>query len=325
MSTKPTAKNAAYADLVDRLATAIPMEIAIRAAKMVDLEEFQRLHALNEEMKALWVSRGFSEEAIKSEGYVDACWDIFQLGYDANLRLNNVYAKSTIEEFRRASIETQKQFQKKIGSIRLVFSDRYRLCDLLNGNDIGAVIKEVDSKITEIRSMESGVSIPLETFVHSLRRPVKIRRGAIQQVRFPKDSVHNSHLGLLLKSNMTLEDVEGALHDFLYHYAMFRLEGKPIEHSDRVHLELINKWAKPISNKPSSRSLQYNALFTQLNGLYCWDRRREFGADRRGSKNYAIAETQTLYSSPPDAKAIANHYEKIDHRISELINRLKKV
>lgn len=325
MSTKPTAQNAAYADLVDRLATAIPMEIAIRVAKMVDLEEFQRLHALNDEIKALWVSRGFSEEAIKSEGYVDACWDIFQLGYDANLRVNNVYAKSTIEEFRRACIETQKQFQEKIGSIRLVFSDRYRVCDLLNGNNIGAVIKEVDSKIQEIRSMESGVSIPLGTFVHSLRRPVQIRRGAIQQVRFPKDSVHNSHLGLLLESNMTLEDIEGALHDFLYHYAMFRLEGQPIEHCDRVHLELIDKWAKPIANKPSSRSLQYNALFTQLNGLYCWDKRREFGVDRRGSKKYAIEETQKLYTSPPDAKAIANHYEKIDRRIREFISRLKRV
>lgn len=301
------------------------MEIAIRVAKTVDLEEFQRLHALNEEIKALWVSRGFSEESIKSEGYVDACWDIFQLGYDANLRVNNVYAKSTIKEFKRTSIETRKQFQGKIESIRLVFADRYRVCDLLNGNNIGTVIKEVDSKIKEIRNIENGKSIPFGAFVHSLRRPVKIRRGAIQQVRFPKDSVTNSHLGLLLESNMTQEDIEGALHDFLYHYAMFRIEGKPIEHRDRVHLELINKWAEPIANKPRSRSLQYNALFTQLNGLYCWDRRREFGAERRGSMKYAIEETQKLYSSPPDAKAIANHYEKIDRKIRESISRLKRI
>ncbi|MCU7648587.1 hypothetical protein [Pseudomonas piscis] len=325
MSTKPTASNAAYADLVDRLATVIPMEIAIRVAKTVDMEEFQRLHALNEQIKTFWISCGFSEEAIKSEGYVDACWDIFQLGYDANLRINKDYTKSTIEEFKRTSIETQRRFQGKIKSIRLVFADRYRVCDLLNGNNIGAVIKEVDGKIKLIRNIKEGENIQLGSFVHSLRRPVKIRRGAIQQVRFPKDGVNSSHLGLLLDSNMTQEDVEGALHDFLYHYAMFRLEGKPIEHRDRVHLELIKKWAEPVANKPSSRSFQYNALLTKLNGLYCWNRRREFGAERRGSMKYAIEETQKLYSSPPDAKAIANHYHKIESEIRELISKLKRM
>lgn len=324
--TKPRLDNQAYHHLLEGLNAALPLEYAIRAARLLAPKEFERLREFDRRIRAMWMEEAYSEAVIDAEGLVDFSWDIMQLGYSDDRVLNRAWMPEEHARLQRVRERVAGSFGPLIGEIRLPFADCFRICDLLHGTDIPRLIREIGRKMEGIKAASRKEDIPLNKFVWSIRRPVPRYRGSFQRVHMSaSDDGGVTHIGLMLAPDMELEDVDGALREFLYHYAMFRKESKGAGEYDPVTNELLMRWGLPAKPAKGAQITQLNEVSGVLNGLHCWDRWHEHASSKpRGARARAIDDVLSLYpeeEDQPTAEAIAGHYNNVRKRIERLRDR----
>jgi hypothetical protein len=125
----------------------------------------------------------------------------------------------------------------------------------------------------------------------------------------------------MLAPDMSLADIDGALHEFLYHYAMFRKESKQLHDSDPVANELLMRWGLPSKPPAGAEVTQLNELHSSLHGIHCWDRSHFYAREKpRGSVSRAIEDVLDLYpeQDQPTTEAVSAHYQKVKKRIKQL-------
>lgn len=304
------------------LNAALPLEYAIRAARLMAPEDFKRLEEIDRRMHDVWRSEGYANVQIRHDNLVDGCWDLFQFHYIEDRNPTRLLHK----DVRRVREIVVRQFESEVGKISLPFSDQYRVCDLLNGNDIGKLIKEISKKRDVIRKVSSEEQyLPLSVYILSIRRPIPRYRGSVQQVYLrTEDGATATHIGLMLDPYMSLDDMHGALHEFLYHYAIFRRENRTLFELDPVGNKLIMDWGLPAAPAPGAEVTQLNELHTALNGLHCWDRQKFHEMNNpRGALNRAKEEVQALYEKEDGDDGISitsinTHYKRVKERIDKL-------
>lgn len=322
--TKPQLDNQPYHHLLEALNAALPLEYAIRAGQELYAKEFERLKGFSATMAEAWSEAGYSEEVIRRDRLVDICWDMLQLGYVEDRNPVRVWTAEDFAYLVQARNKVVALVAPSIGTICLPFADRYRVCDLLNGNNIAGLITEIQRKKSDFYAIKAEDSVPFSKFVLSIRTPIPRYRGAEQQVHIiPPGSSTPTHIGVMLDPNMSLADVDGALHEFLYHYAMFRKSNSAAQAYDPVVNTLLQRWGKLAKPPGNAEVTQANELLVALNGLYCWDRRRQHAAIKeRGSTAKAIDDVQALYpeNAEPTTEAISSHYRKVKKRIDRVCN-----
>lgn len=320
--TKPRLNNQPYHHLLEALNAALPLEYAIRTGQELFPQEFNRLNEISGQMREAWIGKGYSEEVIRQDGLVDGCWDLLQLGYVEDRVPNRYWLPGDLARQLRIRESLLKTFGPLIGPIRLPFADCYRVCDLLNGNDIAGLIKEVYRKKDGIDKMFFENEVPLSKFVLSIRTPIPRYFGSVQQVHLiSTDSSILTHIGIMLNPDMNLDDIDGALHEFLYHYAMFRKASKSLHEPDPVVNELLMRWGLPSKPPVGAEVTQLNEIHSALHGLHCWDRRRFHSKEKpRGSVSCAIKDVLALYpwDGQPTTEAVSAHYQKVKKRIDHL-------
>ncbi|MDR6379656.1 hypothetical protein [Paraburkholderia caribensis] len=322
--TRPKHSNQPFHHVLEALNAALPLEYAIRAARELLPKQFDRLKDIDKQMCVAWAREGYSEELIRADGLIDGCWDMMQLGYIEDRVPNRCYMQDTLEHLLPARRRILEEFSPQIGAICLPFSDRYRICDMLNGNDIARLIKEIRRKKSAIGNAPSKGDIPFSTFVLSIREPIPRYRGSVQQVHLAADNGSSqTHIGVMLSPDMDLTDINGALKEFLYHYAMFRKASKPTGSFDPVVEDLLKRWGLPSAPPADAEVTQLNELHTALNGLHCWDRVIfHTGHKVRGPVTKAIEDVVALYpaSDQVTAEAVSGHYQRVKKRIEKLID-----
>jgi hypothetical protein len=323
--TKKTTESQPFFHLLSELNAALPLEYAIRAARQMAPKEFQRLVEIDQRMRAVWREEGYVDELIQHDNLLDNCWDLLQFHYPEDRAPNRVYTRENRDHVWRVRGIIIRQFEPEVGPIDLPFADHFRVCDLLNGNDIPKLIREIFKKKDGICAPTEGY-IPLSTFVLSVRRPIPRHRGSVQKVHLKtEDGSSATHIGLMLDPYMSLKDIDGALHEFLYHYAIFRRDFRPLHCEDSVTNELIMRWGLPTAPPATAELTQANELHTALNGLYCWDRQQHYAQlQSRGSISLAKGDVQALYIDEDgedgiSLSAINTHYQRVKKRIDELI------
>lgn len=326
--TRPTTDNLAARALTKALGVILPVEYARRAGPRLAPMHWAQLDEVNASLWEEWRKCGLSDDEIRDLKAVDECWDRMQLGYVAVRRWADV---PWDEDMYRTREDIVAKLGERFPLLSVPFCDRFRMCDLANGNDIAAAIRQVRKKAPELARIRKGAEILASKFVLGLREPIPLQPGAQHGITLNLDGTDSrdqpTHLALALRYDMSLADVRAAFREFQYLYAKFREEKMGRGRRDPVVGKFFVESEEPhrdeVIDSASSFVTRWDALLVGLNGLYCWDRREHHGGDaRRGSLQAAIGDVQNLDESGQESEAtIRSHYKKVRGEIDRLIDQ----
>lgn len=317
--TSPSFDTLQYRHLLADLNAALPIELTIRAVRSVFPGRLDVLRQIDAQMRQAWRDGGFTDEEIAADAHVDACWDLIQLGW--------VERRSPFEtwshlpdggrEIERLRARIAQEFEPQVSLHDFPFAVRHRYADLVNGMDLERVLREYHRKQTPLRAQPEGNTIPVENFLWSIRRPIAVHPGALQNVALSE--TEHAYVGIMLRHDMTLDDVRGALREFEFHYARFRIwrHGRS---RDEVANRLLEPWAAPPRPTRQDAVNQANQVLSSLNGLYCYDRLCVHHKDKpRGALSRAIEDTLALGNLPETQKGtVQKQFEATRRQISRL-------
>lgn len=280
--------------LLDDVRAVVPLEIMIRAANRAMPDKMQELRRIEAGMRQVWLDAGFPDEVIDYDQHLEDSWDFIQLGWRETRRLNRVWSPEDWAAIRSTHQRVNETFASQVQADRYPFAARFRYADLLRGMNIERVLSEFDHKLPALNDERRNTdgSIPLVKFVGPLRRPVPVIPGVKQQVRFGPELPR--YAGIMLRTDIPLEDVLTAMQEFRFHYALARIDDG--DHS-KVPSALLGPWMRPTA--PSSRRKegvnQDNQIRALLNGLYCYDRVMFYGASgERYPRKLALDDAMAL-------------------------------
>jgi hypothetical protein len=291
--TDPNVDTLQYRCFLRQLNKALPLELAIRAARLACPGKLEELRGIDAAIRTAWEERGFTKGEVVHNGLAELCWDLTQLGWSERR-----------SPFERWGPDALKMIEDGVGPICEIylrqvkledypFARRHRYADLVHGMDVDRVLREYAEKYSKLKIAPDDGGIPISNFVLSLRAPVPVVPGALQQIRH--QGPHQSeYLGLMLRYDMPLEDVRAALLDFQYHYAEFRLRDHGL--SDDTAHRLLDPWGNPPMPSKDDLINQAHQVHPSLAGLHSYDRFvANNGGTTRGARARALAETIALH------------------------------
>lgn len=291
--TDPQTDTFQYRYLLNQLNKALPLELTIRAAKLAYPQKLDELRRIDEAISISWVKRGFTKAEVAHHGLAELCWDATQLGWSERRALFECRTpevhKMISDGIRPICEEHLSQFKEE----NYPFAKRYRCADLVRGMNVRRVLREFAEKYSNLKIYAAGNSIPKENFIYSVRSPVPVVPGAVQNVRFEGHQQSN-YLGIMLRFDMSLEDVRAALLDFQYHYAKFRIDEHELR--DDTTNRLLDPWGQPSMPSKDDLITQAHQVHPRLAGLYLYDCFIENGGEEtRGARARAIKDTIALH------------------------------
>ena len=240
---KPKVENSIYYHTKSLLNGVLPLEYAIRAQRENAPDELKFLQSVDSDIRQIWLDAGFIEEEISHEKLLDLSWDILQVG----VPLYRTHGRVFMDHESPNQIRKTAQF---IGeTYKNVFSDntfsmtkRFRVVDLLHGNNIESLISKVIKSKRYMCIYEKEDVIPIEQFVlGNYREAILLYPGALYQYgNYKHHGNKYTGAGIVLDFNMGIDDVNGAINEFLYQYGKFREE----HNRDSVSSELISNFLR---------------------------------------------------------------------------------
>ncbi|MEZ9282247.1 hypothetical protein AB4082_21675 [Vibrio cyclitrophicus] len=269
---KPKLENSLYYHTRSLLNGILPLEYTIRAFKENACEAFGELVSINNEMYEFWLSNGFLTEEIEHERLLDLSWDIIQVGLPLS-RLHGRFHHNEqfVKDIKRTAAKLKNKYCCLFLENDYPFTDRYRVADLVSGNDIKDLTLKVIKSSTHIQSYEKEDNIPLSHFpLGKFREAINIYPGSLYQ--YGDYKIHDKDhfgAGILLDFKMELEDVDNSIREFIYQYAKLREQLV----NDSVSTELISRFLmnELVNSNSSNEVKRLDSILTGLLGLYCYD------------------------------------------------------
>ncbi|MCE7586358.1 hypothetical protein LZS99_12330 [Vibrio fluvialis] len=296
---KPKVENSIYFHTKSLLNGVLPLEYAIRAQRENAPDELRLLQSINSDIYQIWLDAGFIELEISHEKLLDLSWDILQVGVPLYRTHGRVFMDHEfVKKIRKTARFIAKTYKDFFSDNTFAMTKRFRVVDLLNGNDIESLISKVIKSKRYMYSYAKEDDIPIEQFVlGNYREAISLYPGTLYQYgEYEQHGNKYTGAGILLDFNMGIDDVSGAINEFLYQYGKFREE----HNRDSVSSELISNFLREqlLSSSKDNEVTRLDSILTGLLGLYCYDnvcenKKRDKGSPER-SKPLLTATTKTL-------------------------------
>lgn len=326
--------NHLYQHLKSGLNKALPLEYAIRATKVMVPAEFRELISLDEEIRSLWIDKGVSNEEIDSENLMDHSWDLLQLGQALSRTHGRIYKhQAFLELIHRTLDEIVEKYSDKVSEIKIPTADRFRYCDLINGNDIEKVLDAVINCIKHAQGYTNEDEIPIEKFVRFIRQPIQLYPGSrYALIRDEKLLGGAQAFALCLDFTAEYDDIKMAVDEYLYQYAKLRenhLEN--ISRNDTTTRLIDDFLTIEYSDKSTKKEIKrFDGFLSIVTGILCWDTYRKLKNSGAESASLEAAICTTLNSSNPaissyDDETIKKNYKKINKKISSIVESYENI
>jgi hypothetical protein len=271
---KPKNDNSLYYHTKSLLNGILPLEYAIRAFKENDPVNYQYLYDKNKTIKKIWNDAGFNDEEIKWDKLLDLSWDLIQIGSPLYRMHGRVHTDLSyfqlIQETSQKVHEEGKDFLKN-RSIPLI--KRYRIVDLLHGNDIEKLISKLIEKRPYLQKYGKEDEIPFENFVLGKFREAILLYPGSKFMQLPAcEEVGAKFPGyaLFLDMNMEYDHIESAINEFRYQYAKYRETKK---FNDPVAKKMLNNFLTDdlMNTNLNQEVTRIDGLLSGALGLHCYD------------------------------------------------------
>lgn len=161
--TRAKIDNTLYTHLESEVTQALPLEYAIRAARQAFPSEWAKLVDMDRRIRQHWRDLGASEKAIDGEQLMEFAWDTMQKGFPMSRRHNRIYSdQSTLKLINQGLSDIPKKFGEAVNELQLPATTYFRICDLLNGNDILAMMKVVSKCLVDAKDVEKCRDLSLQ-------------------------------------------------------------------------------------------------------------------------------------------------------------------
>lgn len=333
--------NTLYRHVVSTINRTLFLEYAIRAAKERFPEQMQRLSEMDLEIRKTWIKLGLSEEEIDAEDFMEFAWDFVQVGTTLTHAHGRILHPALKEIFDRGLPEIFEKFRPTVEELLIAPAKHYRICDLLKGNNILSLLKDVSQALRDANSYEMGDDIFVSKFIKNVREPIFLH-PAFHHEPIKYDSEDGAGriggLALIVDFNIPFSelDLKRQFREFQYQYAAQRaIYGNGGMH-DLVSRNLINGalYEDFYGFDGEDPIIRHDGFINVLSGLYCYDRFHDIQSTRQNAKSRrddatdspleeAIKETLSLYpergvdKSNVNLRGIRKNYETARKRIKE--------
>lgn len=281
--------NTLYIHLASVINQALPLEYAIRAARQANPREMEQLAEIGEQIEQYWLALGASEQEIQHDRLVDLVWDVLQVGLPMSRRHDRVFADRVfVELINKGLAGARAAFGEALQPLRLPATDYFRICDLLNGNDIAKLLTVVARRLHESRTHQPQDDIALEKFVHGVREPIRLHPGLEFVTKHRSDSPREvERFGIVLDTEMAFDtaDLQRLVREFLYQFAQRRQALRAPTAVDPTSEKLIQAFLTDdlLGRVTPHKADRMNSLLGPLAGLQCWDLVEQYRQEEKAS------------------------------------------
>jgi hypothetical protein len=271
--------NLLYIATIAELNKALPMEWTIRALRMHNSAQYQRLQAINSEIYNFWLNRSFLKEEIDDLELMEFSWDFLQIGKSTSRSFTKVISPYVHQKVSDGLQDVYKQWNAEIKNINLpCIAQNYRYFDVLHGNDIERLLKKVGVIVGRLSKYTKDQSIPISEFAIFMRTPRRLNNESLifhgPWIDYEGRKLENS-LMLIINTDVKIESFQTILNEFIIEYWNKRKsylkshpEAEPDDLPDRLLTEVLNKEMLESDNQAID---QCNQVIGPLVGLYAWD------------------------------------------------------
>ncbi|GJG99147.1 hypothetical protein [Paraburkholderia terrae] len=307
--TKRTLDNTLYIHLKSVINQALPLEYAIRAARQAYPHEMAQLSKIDQKIRQYWIDLGASEAEIDAESLMDFAWDVIQVGFPLTHRHGRRYPdREFLDLIHRGLATVRGLFGAEVAQIRTPPTRYFRICDLLNGNDVLRLLNATARILEDSEDYKAADEIELEKFALGIREPIHIHPG----MQYVVDDRHEDgrtveRFGIVLDTEMefSMQDLERQIREFLYQFAARRESLRPPHVVDHISNELIDEFLRDeLLGRINKHNVQRRDGFTSLlSGLYCWDLVQQYRQEgKKSAVDEAIVSTLAIY--PKNAREV---------------------
>ncbi|WP_153488693.1 hypothetical protein [Burkholderia cepacia] len=280
----------------------LPLEYAIRAAHQTYPEQMLALSTIDEQIRKFWVELGASEAEIDAELLMDFAWDTIQIGIPLSRRHGRDYSDDKfLDRMNHGLVSIRKQFRADVAQLSFPATQYFRICDLLNGNDVLTLLHGVAQGLEDADGYLATDEVDLKKFIRGIREPIHLHPG-MQYVATRRNEGEKNieRFGIVLDTwiDFSMPELERQIREFLYQFAIRRELLRPTFTQDRLSKDLIGEFLKDeLLGRINKHSVQRHDGFTSLlSGLYCWDLAQKYRKERKkAALESAIVDTLASY------------------------------
>lgn len=321
--TKRTKDNTLFTYLKSVVNEALPLEYAIRAAHLAYPNELAELAKIHQRIRQFWIELGASEAEIDAESLMDFAWDTIQVGFPLSRRHGRAYPdREFLDLIHRGLASVREKFGADVDDLDIPPTQYFRICDLLNGNDIKPLLHAVAQGLEDADDYEATDEIALKKFVLGIRQPVHLHPG-LQYVVTNRGEGENAveRFGIVLDTQMefSMPELERQIREFLYQFALRRQSLRPVFTIDPISDSLINEFLNDeMLGRINKHTLQrHDGFASVLSGLYCWDLAQLYRNEgRKAALENAIVDTLDAY--PRSARQVGEDAIKKNYNTARL-------
>lgn len=281
----------------------LPLEYAIRAAQLVNPSQLEQLSEIDKKIKQYWLDLGACETEIEDELLMEFAWDMIQVGLPLTRTHGRIYSnKEFVEIIHHGLAGASEKFGSEVDSLRFPITRYFRICDLLNGNDISGLLNASSRCLKDAQRYEIKDNIELEKFLRGVREPIHIHPGMrfVSHVEAKESQPPVEHFGIVLdpKIEFSMSALKRQMREFLYQYAIRREECHGPVNQDHLARELINDFLEgDLFGYLEKHSItRLDGIVSVLSGLYCWDLTQQYRlAGKKAALEQAIQDTLFVY------------------------------
>lgn len=317
--------NALYAHLASAINQALPLEYAIRAARKANSHEMAALAGIDEQIRQHWLSLRVSDDEIRADRLVDMVWDALQVGFPMARRHGRVFADPAYVRLLNRGLATAREtFAERVQAVHFPATAYFRICDLLNGNDIPKMLRRVARCLGDAKHFAAEDDVPLDKFVQGIREPIRLHPGLeyVSSVR-TVDGRRVERFGIVLDTEMGFSpgDMQVLVREFLYQFAQRRQALRPPTVDDPTSSQLIQAFLgdELLGRITPHAQDRVNGLLGPLAGLCCWDLMVQFQREKRKAPlTSAVSAVLGLYPGDVGEPGIRRNYFKARSAIDSL-------
>lgn len=261
--------NGLYFHVRSMLNAILPLEYTIRAFRTGFPQQFLELKSINDEIYKFWIRQGFSDEQIKHESLIDYAWDSIQFRWPMVRSHGRVFLSSEVPTKIKVSLmKIEEEFSHKVINSNYPFVDRFRIADLMNGNDVNYLLSKIISIRKAMVSYDKKDDIPISQFAFKIRYPILLYPNSFYMTG---NTNKGGFIGICLDMKMSYDDVQGSINEFIYQYAKMR---EQYNTNDASASKLINDFLNDnMFNAPreDAEVVRIDSLLTGVSGLLCFD------------------------------------------------------
>lgn len=210
---------------------------------------------------------------------MEFAWDVLQIGLPMARRHGRLFHPELARVIDSGLAVVRDRFGARLREVHLPSTKFFRICDLLNGNDIPSVILGVDDGLQRAGRYTEKDDVPLEHFRLNIREPIHLHPGfrfgvgqSDGRLMFGLEIDLTGHMDVGAWRRQ-LGEVQKQLNEFQYQFAVTResiLGPLTVDSFKRALIQdFLSLEHRGVQSEYSVRV--WTGFRSVLTGLHCWD------------------------------------------------------